>query len=336
MSSKPSAHSREERKFDRRCGLAISLGLPLAILGVMAARAVPQMIEIQRQSNDETLVRTSADVGEHYRIDASDGLSSWSGLATIRSAGNDQYTDSGTPGLDRRYYRAEPVSGPNILTGDHIQTSSGDVIIHPVNHASFVMSWNGKMIYNDPVGASGMYSGFPKADLILVSHTHGDHYSNSTLEAVRNTGAVIVAPQAVWNSMTAALRAVTTILANGASTSAHGATVDAVPAYNANHSQGSGNGYVLTLGGKRFYMAGDTGLVAEMSNLTNIEVAFLCMNEPFTMTVSAAVSAVRSFSPRIVYPYHFRNQNGTFADLNSFKQQISANPGTEVRIRTWY
>jgi L-ascorbate metabolism protein UlaG (beta-lactamase superfamily) len=325
-----------EHTFKRRRGLALPVGLPLAILGVLAAHAVPQLIGVERQSNSEILLRTSATAGEHYRLDVTNDLSGWNGLATVRSAGNDQFTDTGAPKLDRRFYRAEAVAGGTVLTGDHIQTGSGDVIIHPVNHASFGMSWNGKMIYNDPVGSSGLYSGFPKADLILVSHGHGDHFNNATLDAVRNTGAVIVAPQAVWNSMTAALRLMTTVLANGASTSAHGVTIDAVPAYNSNHPQGVGNGYVVTLGGKRFYMAGDTGFVAEMSALTNIEVAFICMNEPFTMTVTAAVSAVRSFSPRIVYPYHFRNQNGTFADLNSFKQQVSTNPGTEVRIRTWY
>ncbi len=192
------------------------------------------------------------------------------------------------------------------------------------------------MIYNDPVGAASLYEAFPKADLILVSHSHGDHYSNSTLEAVRGPSARIIAPQVVFNSMTAALKTVTTVLANGASTTVMGVTVDAVPAYNNNHPQGQGNGYVVTIGGKRIYMSGDTGNTPEMRALPNIDVAFLCMNVPFTMSVAQASNAVRSFRPRVVYPYHYRNQDSSFADLNAFKQQVGTDLGIEVRQRVWY
>jgi L-ascorbate metabolism protein UlaG (beta-lactamase superfamily) len=136
--------------------------------------------------------------------------------------------------------------------------------------------------------------------------------------------------------MTTTLKGLTTIMTNGASTSAMGVTIDAIPAYNANHPLGTGNGYILTIGDKRIYMSGDTGNIAEMRALTNIDVAFVCMNVPFTMSVDQAVIAVRAFQPKVIYPYHFRNQDGTFANLDTFKQMVGHDLGIEVRARTWY
>ena len=252
------------------------------------------------------------------------------------SASSDRHIDSTVLPLKSRFYRAIPLDGPDILTGDHMVTTEGEVVFHPVNHASFVMSWNGKMIYNDPVGGSGPYRGFPPADLVLVSHTHGDHSNASTMSSVRGPDAVIIAPQAVFNSMPSALRNITTALGNGESADVAGVTVEAVPSYNSRHSKGSGNGYVVTIGEKRIYMSGDTEDVAEMRALPNIDVAFLCMNLPFTMNITQAASAVREFRPRIVYPYHYRNQDSTFADLEAFKEMVGREGGTEVRLRDWY
>ena len=109
-----------------------------------------------------------------------------------------------------------------------------------------------------------------------------------------------------------------------------------MPAYNANHPKGSGNGYLVTLGGKRLYVSGDTGDIAEMRALADIDVAFVCMNVPYTMTVAQAVSAVREFQPRIVYPYHYRNQGNALSDVDSFKRQVGTDLGIEVRLRKWY
>jgi F420-dependent oxidoreductase-like protein len=133
--------------------------------------------------------------------------------------------------------------------GDHLATTNGDVIIQPRFHASFVMQWNGLMIYNDPA-PSATYAGLPKADLILVSHTHGDHFSTAHIDAVRGTNCVIIVPQAVYNSLTVTQKTFAVVLANGASTNVLGLTVSAVPAYNSNHPLGRGNGYVVTIGGK--------------------------------------------------------------------------------------
>ena len=136
--------------------------------------------------------------------------------------------------------------------------------------------------------------------------------------------------------MTASLRAITAVLGYGASTNVMGLQVQAVPAYNSNHPFGTGNGYVLTIGGRRIYIAGDTGDIPEMRTLSNIDVAFLPMNIPYTMPVSNAAAIVRDFRPRVVYPYHFRNQDGTFANLNDFKQRLGQDLAIEARLRKWY
>jgi L-ascorbate metabolism protein UlaG (beta-lactamase superfamily) len=257
-------------------------------------------------------------------------------MLTLLSTDSNQHTDSAALYLESRYYRAFQLNGTNIVTGDHLATDDGEITFHPVNHASFVMSWNGKTIYNDPVGGATPYQGLPRADLILVSHSHPDHFDNSTLNAVKGTNAIIIAPQAVYTGMTVALRGVTAVLTNGTTTNVLGLTIEAVPAYNSNHPRGTGNGYVLTIGGRRIYMTGDTGDIPEMHALTNVDVAFVCMNVPYTMTVGDATNAVRSFRPGVVYPYHYRNQDNTLNNANLFKQQLGTDFGVEVRLRKWY
>jgi L-ascorbate metabolism protein UlaG (beta-lactamase superfamily) len=139
--------------------------------------------------------------------------------------------------------------------------------------------------------------------------------------------------------MSTTLKGLTTVLANGANADAIGLNVAAVPAYNltnSNHPQGVGNGYVLTMGGRRIFISGDTEDVPEIRSLAKIDVAFLCMNIPFTMNITKAASTVRQMKPKVIYPYHFRNQDGTYADLTSFRQQVGTDLGIEVRVRTWY
>jgi L-ascorbate metabolism protein UlaG (beta-lactamase superfamily) len=269
-----------------------------------------------------------------YRIDISANLVDWIPFLSAEAQTID-HVDSGAPFSSNRYYSLTEFSNAAI-TGDHFSTDDGEVIVRPVNHASFVMSWKNLMIYNDPVGANTLYAGFAKANLILVSHTHGDHFNASTLSFVRAMDGVIIAPQAVYNQMSAALRAATIVLPNNASTNVLGVGIETVPAYNQNHALGSGNGYVVTIGGKRFYMAGDTGDTPEMRALQNIDVAFLCMNVPFTMNVTSAANAARSFRPRVLYPYHYRNQDGSFANLEQLKALIGRDHPIEVRLRNWY
>lgn len=320
--------------------LSYGAGIVVLLSGIWLATAFSAVSPtVQRLANGDIRIEHPTQPAQYYRIDVSPNLETWEPMATLLSPGLLQHVDSAAGYFSKRFYRISQLTGTNILTGDHLVTSSGDVIFHPVNHASFVMSWNGKMIYSDPVGGAAPYQSFPKADLILVTHGHGDHFSSSTIDAVRATGARIVATQAVFNSMTAAQKNLTTVLANGANTDVLGLNVAAVPAYNltnSNHPPGTGNGYVLTIGGRRIFVSGDTEDVPEIRALPNIDVAFLSMNVPFTMDVTKAASTIRQMKPKVVYPYHFRNSDGSFANLSNFRQQVGTDFGIEVRVRTWY
>ncbi len=223
------------------------------------------------------------------------------------------------------------------LDGDRIATSDGELIIHPINHATLVIGWKDKIICADPVGGGKRFDGLPKPDLILVTDIHGDHLSAETLEAVAESKTAIIAPSAVAEKLPEKLRRQTTVLANGETKSVAGIGVQAVPMYNLTadrlkfHNKGRGNGYVVALGGKRVYLSGDTEDTPEMRALKNIDVAFVCMNLPYTMTEEQAASAVREFKPKIVYPYHYRG-----SDLEKFKKLVGDDSGVEVRLRDWY
>jgi L-ascorbate metabolism protein UlaG (beta-lactamase superfamily) len=293
---------------------------------------------VQQLTNQETVISLSAPTGRAYRLESTGNLPEWSGLITFptNSTSSLVHTDSATPYLDARYYRAVQLTEALVVAGDHLVTTNGEVVIQPRNHATFVMHWNGQMIYVDPVPTAS-YSGLPKADLILVSHSHSDHFSTASIDAVKGTGAVIVAPQTVYGLLTAAQKSIAIVLGYGASTNVLGLTVEAVYAANSNHAPpGFGNGYVLTVGGKRIYVSGDTGNAPEIRSLTNIDVAFVCMNQPYTLTVSDATNVVRAMRPKVVYPYHYRDSNGSTANAALFKQRLGTDLGIEVRLRKWY
>jgi L-ascorbate metabolism protein UlaG (beta-lactamase superfamily) len=225
-----------------------------------------------------------------------------------------------------------------MLSGDRIATNQGgDLVIHPINHATFAMAWNGNTIYVDPVGGADAFAGLPAANLVLITDVHGDHLNADTLTAVVGADTAIVAPSAVAEQLPEALRAKTTVLANGDSKSVKGLPIEALPMYNTTpdrlqyHPKGRGNGYVVTLGGKRVYISGDTEDTPEMRGLKNIDVAFVCFNLPYTMTEEQAASAVREFAPKIVYPYHYRG-----SDVDKFKQLVGTDKDIEVRTGNWY
>jgi L-ascorbate metabolism protein UlaG (beta-lactamase superfamily) len=232
------------------------------------------------------------------------------------------------------------------LSGDQVATQSGALVVHPINHATFVMQWNGKTIYVDPVGGGKRFADLPKPDLVLVTHLHSDHFEPATLEAILPAGArtVLVAPATVAEKLPEALRAKATVkvLANGEKTEAAGIAIEAVPAYNNSpgkekfHPKGRDNGYLLTIGGKKVYIAGDTEDTAEMRALKGIDVAFLPMNLPYTMSVEKAADAIRQFRPKIVYPYHYRSGDGTKANFEQLKRLVGADSGVEIRVRDWY
>jgi L-ascorbate metabolism protein UlaG (beta-lactamase superfamily) len=215
---------------------------------------------------------------------------------------------------------------------DTFQTTSGVVTIAPIRHASLLISAGGLNIYIDP--AQGKFDGLPPADLILITDIHDDHMAPAIIDKVKKQGTLIFAPKAV-----AEKTHVDTVMANGDTQKWRDWTIEAVPAYNrirgpeagqVYHDKGRGNGYVLTYGGKRFYISGDTEDIPEMAALKNIDVAFLCMNLPYTMTPEEAALAVQRFHPKIVYPYHCKGTN-----VNAFVSYTKGS-GAEIRVRDWY
>ncbi len=303
-----------------------------------AASTSAEFTAVQRLTNREMFLQVTAPTGGQYRIAVSTNLSTFQSLVTAVNAGVNQHTDSAASYLPARFYRAELLADTNALTGDHLATTNGEFVLHAVNHASLVLSYGDKMIYVDPAGAATNYQGLAKADLILVTHGHPDHFNTTILDAVRGTAATILTSQTVFNSMNATFKARTGVLTNGMATNLLGFTIEAVPAYNliANyHPKGVGNGYVLAAGGKRIYIAGDTEDTPEMRALRNIDVAFVPMNLPYTMTVEKAASAVRDFRPVIVYPCHY-SPSSPASDVILFKQLVGTDLGIEVRFRKWY
>ncbi len=212
-------------------------------------------------------------------------------------------------------------------------TSAGPVKITPLYHASTLIEAGGKVIYLDPAKPA-KFTGLPKADLILITDIHQDHMDPASLPEVTKPGTDILAPPAVVETVKAAKP-----IANGESKTWQGWTIEAIPAYNIQrgpapgklfHDKGRGNGYVLTYGGKRFYFSGDTEGIPEMRALKDIDVAFVCMNLPYTMPPEEAADAVKAFHPKVAIPYHYRG-----SDLAVFKKKLEGT-GIEVRLLDWY
>ena len=220
--------------------------------------------------------------------------------------------------------------------------AASSLTVTPVSHASFVLSDGRVTVYNDPVGGADAYAGFAAPDLVLLSDIHGDHLDSATLVGVVAPTTTLVAPEAVAVQLPPKLRAQTRVLANGASATVAGIPVEAVPMYNLReealqfHPKGRGNGYVIALGGERLYIAGDTEDIPEMRALEGIDRAFVPMNLPYTMPVDAAASAVADFSPRVVYPYHYRGKGG-LSDTAQFRALLAeSNPAVQVVGLDWY
>ncbi len=183
--------------------------------------------------------------------------------------------------------------------------------IIPVSHASFIMKWDNKTIFNDPVGGTELYEKYGNPDLVLVSDIHGDHFNLETLEALKGDFAII-APQAVIDKMPKSLQNKTRLLENDKSMRFENFKIKAIPMYNITeerlkfHTKGRGNGYLIDNGEFRLYISGDTENIPEMMDLHDVDLAFMCMNLPYTMTVEQAVEGVLAFEPKTVIPYHYR------------------------------
>ncbi len=222
-------------------------------------------------------------------------------------------------------------AGP-ALEKDEISTSGGNLEVTFVGHGSLVFGFGGRVIHVDPYGKLADYGALPKADVILITHAHGDHLDPAALAAIRKPETRMLVSPACEGKVDGA-----TVLANGGKTTLAGLTVEAVPAYNVLnrrpdgtpfHPKGEGNGYVVTFGTTRVYVAGDTENTAEMKALKGIDVAFLPMNLPYTMTPEMVADAVRAFRPRILYPYHFGD-----TDPAKLVALMTDEKGTEIRIR---
>jgi L-ascorbate metabolism protein UlaG (beta-lactamase superfamily) len=215
---------------------------------------------------------------------------------------------------------------------DVIKTSAGDLEITFIGHGTLMFTFGGKVIHIDPVSRYGDYSGLPKADMILITHEHGDHLDPKALEVLRTEKTVLVFTEACAKKVEGGI-----IMKNGEVQTIEGMEIEAVPAYNLVHKRdngqpfhpkGNGNGYVLTFGNKRVYVAGDTENTPEMKALEGIDCAFLPMNLPYTMTPEMVADAAKAFKPKILYPYHYGD-----TDTAQLVELLKDTPEVEVRIR---
>jgi L-ascorbate metabolism protein UlaG (beta-lactamase superfamily) len=220
---------------------------------------------------------------------------------------------------------------------DVVETKKGPLTIQPIFHGTVVFTWDSKTIYVDPHGGASVFTGIAPADVVVITDIHGDHFNLETLQALETTNAIYILPQAVADKLPEVYKKKMVVIGNGETTTQLGITIMATPMYNlpetadSRHPKGRGNGYVLTMGGKRVYISGDTEDIPEMRALTNIDIAFVCMNTP-TMDIQQAASAVLEFKPKIVYPFHHRG-----SDIEAFMKLVNdGNATIDVRLRNWY
>ena len=224
------------------------------------------------------------------------------------------------------------------IAADKYVIGGADISIHPVAHASFVMQTPNAVIYVDPVGGAEKYASLPKAQLIMLTHEHGDHFDIETLQALLGEETTLITNPSVFEKLPAEMQELATAIGNGDNTSYGELSVDAIPAYNLNadrlkyHPKGRDNGYVLTIGGERVYIAGDTEAVPEMRELEDIKLAFVPMNLPYTMGIEQAAEGVLDFAPSVVYPYHHKG-----SDINAFEKLVNAGSADiQVVKAAWY
>jgi L-ascorbate metabolism protein UlaG (beta-lactamase superfamily) len=215
---------------------------------------------------------------------------------------------------------------------DVLPTSAGDLSITFLGHGSLLMVFKGMTIYVDPFGKVADYSSLPKADLVLITHEHFDHLDPQALSSIRTDKTLLVLTEICAQQVTGGL-----VMRNGDVQTVAGLRVEAVPAYNLVHKRedgqpfhpkDAGNGYVLTFGDMRLYVAGDTENVPEMKVLQDIAIAFLPMNLPYTMTPEMVADAAKTFKPGILYPYHYGD-----TDTRKLVDLLKGETGIEIRIR---
>ncbi len=215
---------------------------------------------------------------------------------------------------------------------DVIETSAGPLEITFLGHGSLMIKSEGQVFHIDPYGKVADYSMLPKADVVLITHEHHDHLDKGALAAIRTPHTELICTMACASQVHDGL-----VMKNGEVRTVAGVRVEAVPAYNlvhkrpngqAYHPKGMGNGYLLTFGNKRLYIAGDTEDIPEMADLGDVDIAFLPMNLPYTMTPAMVVEAAKMVRPTILYPYHYGDTD--VSELLSLMKDVE---GVEVRIR---
>jgi len=214
---------------------------------------------------------------------------------------------------------------------DTIKTSAGDLKMTFIGHGSLMFTFGGKIIHVDPYSKVADYAKLPKADVILLTHEHLDHLDLKALNSVRTPKTLVVLTQTCVRQVEGGM-----VMNNGDTKIIEGLKIEAVPAYNIIHKRdgqpfhpkGIGNGYIITFGDKRVYVAGDTENIPEMKELKGIDIAFLPMSTPFTMTPEMVADAAKVLKPKILYPYHYgETDTSKLLDLLKDTKEI------EVRIR---
>ncbi len=215
---------------------------------------------------------------------------------------------------------------------DVIPTSAGDLEITFLGHGSLMLEFEGQVVHVDPYSSVADYAQLPQADLVLITHEHGDHLDLRALGKVRTDDTAVVCTE-----LCAARLGGSIVMHNGDARTVKGLPIEAVPAYNVLHKRdsgepfhprGHGNGYVLTFGDTRLYLAGDTEDIPEMAQLQDIDVAFLPMNLPYTMTPEMVARSAKAFRPKILYPYHYGS-----TDPTKLEHLLREEPDIKVRIR---
>ncbi len=215
---------------------------------------------------------------------------------------------------------------------DVITTSAGDLQITFIGHGTLMLQIGETVIHIDPWTRLADYAELPRADYVLVTHHHGDHLDTEALDLMRTESTVVVITELCQADVEDGL-----VMHNGDEQAFDAFHVQAVPAYNLVHTResgevfhpmGQGNGYVLTFGDTRVYIAGDTENTPEMKALENIDLAFLPMNLPYTMTPEMVCDAARAFRPKVLYPYHYGD-----TDVSQLVELLKDEPDIEVRIR---
>ena len=215
---------------------------------------------------------------------------------------------------------------------DKITTSAGDLEITFIGHGTLMFDFNGKVIHVDPFSRQADYSKLPKADIILITHHHGDHLDTQAIEKIRQEKTSIIYTELCTEKLADGI-----VLKNGETKTVDGIKIESVPAYNLVHKRDNGepfhpkgtcNGYVISFGDKKVYVAGDTENTPEMKSLKGIDIAFLPMNLPYTMTPEMVTDAAKSFKPKILYPYHYGD-----TDVSKLVNLMKDEKNVEVRVR---